>query len=140
MIKSPPNAPNKAAATTNGEVPNVGVTYGSGLRILTTRMITSNRVRLVAVIPMSSPEAGMCQAKRMSCLLFVACLLSGARQPLRFEKPGLCDRMTVFEGARLITGDGSTPIENSAFIVENNNSLESAGGVSCRPRPRRAST
>ena len=26
---------------------------------------------------------------------------------------------TVFEGARLITGDGSTPIENSAFTVEN---------------------
>ena len=28
--------------------------------------------------------------------------------------------VTVFEGARLITGDGSAPIENSAFIVENN--------------------
>src|SRR6267378_1814430 len=26
---------------------------------------------------------------------------------------------TVFEGARLITGDGSAPIENSAFLVEN---------------------
>jgi imidazolonepropionase-like amidohydrolase len=26
---------------------------------------------------------------------------------------------TLFEGARLITGDGSTPIENSAFLVEN---------------------
>jgi imidazolonepropionase-like amidohydrolase len=26
----------------------------------------------------------------------------------------------VFEGARLITGDGSTPIENSVFVVENN--------------------
>ena len=28
--------------------------------------------------------------------------------------------VTVFEGARLITGDGSAPIENSAFIVDNN--------------------
>jgi len=28
--------------------------------------------------------------------------------------------ITVFEGARLITGDGSTPIENSAFVIENN--------------------
>ena len=28
--------------------------------------------------------------------------------------------VTVFEGARLITGDGGAPIENSAFIVENN--------------------
>jgi imidazolonepropionase-like amidohydrolase len=26
--------------------------------------------------------------------------------------------VTVFEGARLITGDGSTPIENSVFVVE----------------------
>src|SRR5262245_56779550 len=28
--------------------------------------------------------------------------------------------VTVFEGARLITGDGTAPIENSAFIVEGN--------------------
>ena len=28
--------------------------------------------------------------------------------------------VTVFEGARLITGDGGAPIENSAFIVGNN--------------------
>jgi imidazolonepropionase-like amidohydrolase len=27
---------------------------------------------------------------------------------------------TVFEGARLITGDGAAPVENSIFIVENN--------------------
>jgi imidazolonepropionase-like amidohydrolase len=28
-------------------------------------------------------------------------------------------RATLFEGARLITGDGSAPIENSAFVIEN---------------------
>src|SRR5437588_922441 len=28
--------------------------------------------------------------------------------------------VTVFEGARLITGDGNDPIEDSAFVVENN--------------------
>ena len=28
--------------------------------------------------------------------------------------------VTVYEGARLIVGDGSAPVENSAFIVENN--------------------
>jgi imidazolonepropionase-like amidohydrolase len=28
-------------------------------------------------------------------------------------------RVTLFEGARLITGDGSVPIEDSAFLVEN---------------------
>src|SRR5262245_44085266 len=27
--------------------------------------------------------------------------------------------VAVFEGARLITGDGSAPIENSVFVVEN---------------------
>ena len=27
-------------------------------------------------------------------------------------------RTTLFEGARLIVGDGSAPIENSAFLVE----------------------
>src|SRR5271169_4958715 len=26
----------------------------------------------------------------------------------------------LYEGARLITGDGSAPIENSAFVVDNN--------------------
>jgi imidazolonepropionase-like amidohydrolase len=28
--------------------------------------------------------------------------------------------VTVFEGARIITGDGSAPIENGAFVVQNN--------------------
>jgi imidazolonepropionase-like amidohydrolase len=37
----------------------------------------------------------------------------GAATPMSAET-------TVFEGARLITGDGGTPIENSAFIVDGN--------------------
>jgi imidazolonepropionase-like amidohydrolase len=42
---------------------------------------------------------------------------------------------TVFEGARLITGDGSAPIENSAFIVENGKitSVSSRTGVRTDP-------
>src|SRR5262245_23357653 len=36
------------------------------------------------------------------------------------RQPPQATRVTVFEGARLITGDGSAPIENSAFIVDNN--------------------
>ena len=54
-----------------------------------------------------------------SCLLGVACLLAGAcaSEP---ERPATgSPRATVFEGARLITGDGAPPIENSIFIVEN---------------------
>jgi len=46
--------------------------------------------------------------------VLIACLfLTACSTPVR--NPGV----TVFEGARLITGDGSAPIENSAFIVEN---------------------
>ena len=32
---------------------------------------------------------------------------------------GGASRVTVFEGARLIAGDGAAPIENSAFVVQN---------------------
>jgi imidazolonepropionase-like amidohydrolase len=42
-------------------------------------------------------------------LLAVVCSFLGQSQT----------QVIVFEGARLITGDGSAPIENSAFIVEN---------------------
>ena len=45
----------------------------------------------------------------LACLFSVACLLD-AQQPAP---------VTVFEGARLITGDGSAPIADSAFVVEN---------------------
>jgi imidazolonepropionase-like amidohydrolase len=62
----------------------------------------------------------MCQAKTMSCLLFVACLLLALGSPseVRSQASGTTG-VTVFEGARLIRGDGGAPIENSAFIVEN---------------------
>jgi imidazolonepropionase-like amidohydrolase len=45
----------------------------------------------------------------LSCLLLIAAAVSPARS-----------QGIVFEGARLITGDGGAPIENSAFIVEGN--------------------
>jgi imidazolonepropionase-like amidohydrolase len=44
-------------------------------------------------------------------LPLAACVWYAAAQP---------SGTTLFEGARLITGDGSAPIENSAFLVENN--------------------
>ncbi len=43
--------------------------------------------------------------------LAVACTSTGDAQTR--------SAVTVFEGGRLITGDGSTPIENAAFVVEN---------------------
>jgi imidazolonepropionase-like amidohydrolase len=45
-----------------------------------------------------------------SCLLFLAACSSHAQPQAS---------VTIFEGARLITGDGAAPIENSAFIVQN---------------------
>src|SRR6266545_6498206 len=43
-------------------------------------------------------------------------LLAALPSPAAAQAPAL----TVFEGARLITGDGGTPIEDSAFVVEGN--------------------
>ena len=39
-------------------------------------------------------------------------------QPASAQTPA--QRVTLFEGARLIVGDGSAPIERSAFIVQGN--------------------
>jgi imidazolonepropionase-like amidohydrolase len=64
----------------------------------------------------------MGRAKRMTSYpLFLACLLlaAGAATEAQSQAPGT-PGVTLFEGARLITGDGGAAIENSAFIVENN--------------------
>src|SRR5512143_1299776 len=46
------------------------------------------------------------------CFLLTAACSRPAAQPPETSA-------TLFEGARLITGDGSVPIENSAFLIEN---------------------
>jgi len=48
--------------------------------------------------------------------LLAFALLASAAMPSSAAAQGV----TVFEGARLITGDGGTPIEASAFVVEGN--------------------
>ena len=49
----------------------------------------------------------------IACLFAVVWLAqAGAQQPA-------AARATLYEGARLIVGDGNAPIENSAFLVEN---------------------
>ena len=48
----------------------------------------------------------------------LCCLLSAAACS-RQTTPSPEASATLFEGARLITGDGSAPIENSAFLMEN---------------------
>src|SRR5271168_1221873 len=47
-------------------------------------------------------------------------LLSGLLLATAGSASAQAPATTVFEGARLITGDGSAPIENSAFVVTNN--------------------
>src|SRR5258705_7463117 len=53
-------------------------------------------------------------------LLAASLSLVSACSPRAENPPAPSARVTVFEGARLIAGDGSAPIEDSAFIVENN--------------------
>jgi imidazolonepropionase-like amidohydrolase len=58
----------------------------------------------------------MSRIKRLSsALLFSTGLLLAMAGAAAAQAP----TVTVFEGARLITGDGSAPIENSAFVVTN---------------------
>jgi imidazolonepropionase-like amidohydrolase len=51
--------------------------------------------------------------------VFAIALLSAAACSQAVESQTAATGTAVFEGARLITGDGNPPIENSAFVVEN---------------------
>jgi imidazolonepropionase-like amidohydrolase len=66
-------------------------------------------------------EASMSRWKKLpSCLLLTAYLLVAAESTAQEKsQESRTTGVTVFEGARLITGDGSGAIENSAFIVAN---------------------
>ena len=46
-------------------------------------------------------------------------VVAACSSPAAKQTPAAARAVTVFEGARLITGDGSAPIESSAFIIEN---------------------
>src|ERR1700693_3153015 len=62
----------------------------------------------------------MRQGKTVLYPLLLASLIwaAGSASAVR-SQTATTPAVTVFEGARLITGDGSAPIENSAFVVEN---------------------
>ena len=53
----------------------------------------------------------------------LACVVA-ACSPSPGTQPAQGSSLTVFEGARLITGDGSAPIEDSAFVVEGTEFVE----------------
>src|SRR5206468_12145131 len=50
----------------------------------------------------------------IACVLFAAAFLALAAT----QRPAASGTPTLFEGARLIAGDGNAPIENSAFLVD----------------------
>src|SRR5437762_9531896 len=52
-------------------------------------------------------------------LVVAACLLAAAGCSAPAPSQTALTNATVFEGAVLITGDGSAPIENSAFVIQN---------------------
>jgi imidazolonepropionase-like amidohydrolase len=58
---------------------------------------------------------------KRSALLIVVCFLLTVALGISTagQRPATTTSVAVFEGARLILGDGSAPIENSAFVVEN---------------------
>src|SRR5947209_8180661 len=62
----------------------------------------------------------MRRVKRISpYLLFAIWLFLAMAWSFRVSGQTGANSVTLFEGARLITGDGSAPIENSAFAVQN---------------------
>jgi imidazolonepropionase-like amidohydrolase len=58
-------------------------------------------------------------ARASTRLLITACLLAAAGCSAPAPSQTARTNATVFEGALLITGDGSAPIENSAFVIQN---------------------
>ena len=59
----------------------------------------------------------MAQVKwALSCLVIVALSLAAGASAVQGQTPGV----TIFEGAQVITGDGSAPIENAAIVVTGN--------------------
>src|SRR4051812_36841798 len=62
----------------------------------------------------------MQRRRRLACLLMFAgwCLVLALTLPALAQAPAP-GGVIVFEGARLITGDGATPIEDSAFVIQN---------------------
>ena len=54
----------------------------------------------------------------LSCLALITAAACSSPTPAAQQQPATI-KATLFEGARLITGDGSAPVEDSAFLIEN---------------------
>ena len=51
--------------------------------------------------------------------LLTLCIAACSSSPPTADQQPASSNATLFEGARLITGDSSAPIEDSAFLIEN---------------------
>jgi predicted amidohydrolase YtcJ len=58
--------------------------------------------------------------QRLLLTLVLATIAGCSPAPAGEQRP-TTSNATLFEGARLITGDGSAPVEDSAFLIENDN-------------------
>ena len=65
-----------------------------------------------------------CRTVFVAGLLFSSLLLSAACSSPATEQAPAATGVTVFEGARLIVGDDSAPIDNAAFIVDDGRIVE----------------
>ena len=56
---------------------------------------------------------------RASTIVVIGLLALAGLTHLHAQTRGTPSAVTLYENARLISGDGSAPIENAAFLVEN---------------------
>jgi imidazolonepropionase-like amidohydrolase len=68
---------------------------------------------------MTTHDSRKSNTRRSFFPLLFAALAAGAYLQALPRQPAVSRRATLFEGARLILGDGREPIENGAFLVEN---------------------
>lgn len=66
------------------------------------------------------PPNTVARRVRLCAAVLGTTAIAACSSPAQSQVPGPTGGVTVFEGARLIVGDGNAPIENSAFIVQNN--------------------
>ena len=55
----------------------------------------------------------------LACALTTLCIAACSSSPPSLNQQPASSNATLFEGARLITGDAGAPIEDSAFLIEN---------------------
>ena len=61
----------------------------------------------------------LCRLSSLAGLVSIVLLLSATCSPPLTESPSEADQITVFEGGVVIVGDGSEPIEDAEFVVQN---------------------